>query len=366
MAQGSISSADVEAFRRVGRTLATRPALRSAICKGLGETLQPLAASLPAIDWRRVTLGLDGIAVDHRPSEHGPPTAAQVTNLLCGSAQDVFADPDHLEYLSLAIVRVRLRLDAAVHDGFRRRVEATLARAGVRLPGAVGRLLTIALREDAEAMGSTTTRRHARRLALPAARGVVHVAPGIFTCRLFSKRECAAIVAAMHRKRSWEPANVIDYQDLLGERRNADKIRRQADSLRASTAEPLAAAFRDRASRRILPVLERMWRAGIREIREAHAARYRPGDFFSAHTDHGIKTRDRQFSIVCYLDHDFTGGLTAFPPLRTYVRPAAGLAVVFPAEYLHASTPIASGIKHIFVGFAARDAIHASAAPPLS
>ena len=361
-----LTSADVAAYRAMMKGLKAAPRLSRLIAREMKDALVHMVEDVPPIDWSRLTLGLDGIAVDHRPSEGGLPTHHQLANLLSGAALDVFRDPDNVEYFVFALLRIRLRLDEAAHDTFRRRVLALLCRRGIELPPAVGALLTIALRDDASTHSSLGRRRARSALRVPIVNGVAHPAPGVFELRIFRPAECAEILRAMNRSRAWEPAEVIDYADLLGERRMPDKIRRKADTLEGHVGEKFVAEFRTRAERRIVPALRRLWGLDISEIREAHTARYGPGDFFSAHTDHGIKTRDRQFSIVCYVNDDFVGGLTAFPPLRTYVRPRAGMALVFPSEYLHASTPIASGRKHIFVGFASKAAVHESVQPPVA
>ena len=80
--------------------------------------------------------------------------------------------------------------------------------------------------------------------------------------------------------------------------------------------------------------------------------RYRKGEQFTAHKDgHG-----RQYTVNIYLNDDFTGGETAFPRLRSSVKPEMGKAVIWrnmtpegriESSSEHRGCPILSGKKYI-------------------
>jgi predicted 2-oxoglutarate/Fe(II)-dependent dioxygenase YbiX len=77
--------------------------------------------------------------------------------------------------------------------------------------------------------------------------------------------------------------------------------------------------------------------------------RYRKGGRYVAHTDAGVDYAERYFSVVCYLNDDFTGGLTSFPSLEYSTRPQTGKAIIFPSRYFHCAEPVSSGEKFIFL-----------------
>lgn len=78
--------------------------------------------------------------------------------------------------------------------------------------------------------------------------------------------------------------------------------------------------------------------------------RYREGQHFSIHADHG-------FSYICtvssvmYLNDDYEGGELWFPYLDVKFKPTYGDIVMFPSTYIyaHASLPVTSGTKYAAV-----------------
>ena len=86
--------------------------------------------------------------------------------------------------------------------------------------------------------------------------------------------------------------------------------------------------------------------------------RYTPRTFFSPHFDTGPEFKNpRRYTIIIYLNDDFTEGETCFPELRLKIRPVKGRAVIFdnlgtgqedinPLS-LHAGLPVKEGNKYI-------------------
>lgn len=92
--------------------------------------------------------------------------------------------------------------------------------------------------------------------------------------------------------------------------------------------------------------------------------RYKPGGFYKPHADadnwdraQGVWTRgmDRDFSLLIYLNDDFSGGELEFSQFGFLIRPEAGMLVCFPSDhrYVHAARPTKQGIRYAIVSWAA-------------
>jgi hypothetical protein len=78
--------------------------------------------------------------------------------------------------------------------------------------------------------------------------------------------------------------------------------------------------------------------------------RYRPGQHFGVHSDHGF-SYNCTVSSVMYLNDDYKGGELWFPFLNVTFTPSYGDIVLFPSTYIyaHAAKPIISGTKYAAV-----------------
>lgn len=92
--------------------------------------------------------------------------------------------------------------------------------------------------------------------------------------------------------------------------------------------------------------------------------RYGPQGKYTVHSDaehFDLKTEqfyrfiDRDFSILIYLNDDYTGGELHFPWLRFTYTPKAGDLVIFPSNHIfsHESLSIQSGTKYALVSWGA-------------
>lgn len=75
--------------------------------------------------------------------------------------------------------------------------------------------------------------------------------------------------------------------------------------------------------------------------------RYKPGQHFAVHADHGFSYTCTVSSIV-YLNDDYEGGELWFPYLNISFKPQAGDVVLFPSTYIyaHAALKVTSGTKY--------------------
>lgn len=92
--------------------------------------------------------------------------------------------------------------------------------------------------------------------------------------------------------------------------------------------------------------------------------RYRPGGYYLAHADScaldpsgrtWIKMRDRDLSLLLYLNEDFTGGGLTFTNFNYHFKPKTGDLLVFPSDnrYAHQAERVESGLRYVIVSWAA-------------
>lgn len=108
--------------------------------------------------------------------------------------------------------------------------------------------------------------------------------------------------------------------------------------------------------------------------------RYEPGGFYHRHADscqvvgpavaggHAWhKVRDRDLSLLLYLNDDYTGGGLTFVHFHFHYRPRIGDLLVFPSDnrYEHRAEKVRSGFRYAVVSWAAFEgARRVFAAPP--
>lgn len=75
--------------------------------------------------------------------------------------------------------------------------------------------------------------------------------------------------------------------------------------------------------------------------------RYKPGQHFAVHADHGF-SYSCTVSSVMYLNDDYEGGELWFPYLNINFKPEAGDIILFPSTYIyaHSSRKVISGTKY--------------------
>lgn len=92
--------------------------------------------------------------------------------------------------------------------------------------------------------------------------------------------------------------------------------------------------------------------------------RYHKGGHYEPHSDADnwnasqrtwSRGMDRDYSLLLYLNNDFTGGELDFPHFGFRIRPEAGMLACFPSDhrYLHAAKPTLTGTRYVLVGWAA-------------
>jgi hypothetical protein len=81
--------------------------------------------------------------------------------------------------------------------------------------------------------------------------------------------------------------------------------------------------------------------------------KYGPGEFYKEHSDSSPDnaTRDRQLSLILFLNDDFEGGRLHFKRQKLSVEPTAGKLLLFPSyfDYAHEVEPVNSGFRYTVV-----------------
>lgn len=110
--------------------------------------------------------------------------------------------------------------------------------------------------------------------------------------------------------------------------------------------------------------LEPFFKCRFRAIETPQVLRYTKGSHYKPHADSDVidpvkrrwkKSKDRDYSLLIYLDSDFEGGELIFPNFNFWLRPEAGMLVAFPSDYryLHGAMPVLTGVRHAIVSWGA-------------
>jgi predicted 2-oxoglutarate/Fe(II)-dependent dioxygenase YbiX len=91
---------------------------------------------------------------------------------------------------------------------------------------------------------------------------------------------------------------------------------------------------------------------------------YGPGGRYNLHADADLRdpetgawrrAKDRDYSLLIYLNEDFSGGAIEFPRFDFRLQPRRGMLVAFPSDhrYVHAALPVESGTRYVIVSWGA-------------
>jgi predicted 2-oxoglutarate/Fe(II)-dependent dioxygenase YbiX len=111
-------------------------------------------------------------------------------------------------------------------------------------------------------------------------------------------------------------------------------------------------------------VLAEHYRVEFEWFERPQMLRYSPGGVYKRHADgdHWLKdekkwvrSHDRDYSVLLYLNDDFEGGSLHFPRLDFRFKPRTGMLVAFPSNYRyeHAAEETTSGQRYALVSWAA-------------
>ena len=179
----------------------------------------------------------------------------------------------------------------------------------------------------------------------------VDEAHGVFSFSLYERRACQSLITTARRRNAWFPAEV-SITEADGQTRDiADTDTRAAAILDARRAQYLYRSFEKLVEKTVVGLVERTWGVRLDQLEGTQLIRYRPGGHYLAHTDSSTQGEyaRRYFTVVCYLNDDFTGGRTSFPSLNFSAQPQAGKAIIFPSKYVHCAEPVKKGEKYVLI-----------------
>lgn len=169
---------------------------------------------------------------------------------------------------------------------------------------------------------------------------------GVLATRLFDQPECRTILTRLQQDSNWQAALVDDLAEGKVRNKPRDRIA-QTNSL--TTLPDLCDRFCQAIASHLLPHLRQFYRSTAHTLVDLAVVRYAEGGMYRLHVDNEGPSSYRRFTVVCYLNDDLVGGETDFPEVDVRVKPQAGMAIGFPAEYRHASLPVQSGWKYVLV-----------------
>jgi Rps23 Pro-64 3,4-dihydroxylase Tpa1-like proline 4-hydroxylase len=182
-------------------------------------------------------------------------------------------------------------------------------------------------------------------------------ARGVLACDIYSRQECDALVERLTETANcWAEASVSRDSIAGGYEEVVDAEVRRASVARLDAVGDILADFEGRIDQLMRPDLEQLWAPVGGRYEGTQLIRYRPGGHYHGHTDSGGLYDQRFFTVVAYLNDNFTGGETSFPSLAHAVRPKRGRAIAFPAAYFHCAEPVGKGEKFVLVTWLCRPA----------
>lgn len=173
----------------------------------------------------------------------------------------------------------------------------------------------------------------------------------IIALSLFQPRSCRALIESVREHKSWASAQV-GKRGADGEIRSVvDPDYRTASVLFSEHLSGQCRKFDVKMNTVLKPLVQHLWGRALFEHDGTQLVRYSPGGHYRAHSDVGRRTRNRYYTVLCYLNDDFAGGNTRFPSLDYSVTPRCGKAILFPSAYQHCGEPVTSGEKYIIVSW---------------
>lgn len=181
------------------------------------------------------------------------------------------------------------------------------------------------------------------------------VAPGVLSIHVLDQRSCRLMIQQA-QPGEWTQAEITNYDDNGMLSKHIDLQARNVQVKGPTQIPDLCTKYCQLLYRIGLPVIAHHWGITGLKLSGPQLAKYEPGSHIRAHNDTATEFSARCVSALLYLNDDFHGGELVFPRLEISHRTHAGEMVLFPSEYLHAVTPVVSGIRYCFVGFFLADA----------
>lgn len=175
------------------------------------------------------------------------------------------------------------------------------------------------------------------------------IAPGVFACFNFlSAQELAKSLASIRECAVWEKAPLGEYVDNQVVTSFVNLTLRDVDVANGAGLDLLPIQKKESGIESFIN--DRGFR--ITQFSRKMISRYTSGCHIRSHRDTGVYDTFRMFTLICYLDEEYSGGEIFFPALSLSHRPRAGELLFFYSEHEHGVSPVISGTRHCVVWFA--------------
>jgi hypothetical protein len=173
---------------------------------------------------------------------------------------------------------------------------------------------------------------------------------GLVSVQLYNAAACNSLIKHVNHTNGWSEAAIGEetgetYQSAVRPEYRA------AFAFTPPSRSKIQKEFDLKIKTIVRPLVREVWRRDFKRLEGTHLVRYLPGGFYVSHADAGLDVNDRYFTILCYLNENFSGGQTSFPTLDFAVTPQTGKAIIFPATYIHRAEPVLKGRKYILVSW---------------
>lgn len=180
-------------------------------------------------------------------------------------------------------------------------------------------------------------------------KSIDRVATGVYRLRPSEPLSASRLGIDARLDPSWlKGAEVAGAGDIPG-RLGVDRRVRSAAVLDGPLAEAACRALRAECERVCGDFLASQLGFSSRTYDGDQIVLYGVGDHFGEHRDRGRNFPHRCLSIVRCLEMNCVGGELAFPDCHVQVRSEPGDYVIFAPDLLHASRPVRSGRKLVYV-----------------
>ncbi|KIO75818.1 hypothetical protein TH53_18125 [Pedobacter lusitanus] len=183
------------------------------------------------------------------------------------------------------------------------------------------------------------------------------VAPSVFEADMLSAEICEDILSEFSGIQPWKQAKIAVSQktesginDIIGiidiTQRNSQRMRfRELDML----TKPKTSECLNRIQRQVSRFASQEFGLDFNEFGGEEIVRYPVGGVFTPHTDTHKGNSQRAFTVIIYLNDNFSDGETSFPDLDYKCSPKTGRVLLFLSTELHSGLPVAAGEKNIIV-----------------
>lgn len=125
-------------------------------------------------------------------------------------------------------------------------------------------------------------------------------------------------------------------------------------AMRQTTIDIIIQAFQD--------VVTPYFNASIETLEEPAALKYEPGGKFDLHADsehwsaaeqRWVRSHDRDYSVLLYLNDGYEGGAISFPNFKLQIQPQRGMLLTFPSDhrFTHEAEPLIAGERYVLVSW---------------